>query len=415
MDKVIKKKKWTINRIAGLAAIGVFVLFIIYLFLSGRTSKLNVELEKISIATVKEDVFQEFIVVDGTIQPIKTIYLDIIEGGRIERIYIDDGKKVKKGDTILKLSNTTLQIDFINREAQLLNLMNERQNTKINKGQTELNNLGQLAEIELQVKQAEMIFMRNQKLMHDSMISQEEFNTSKNNYDYQRKRYEIGIRTLQENGYLMNERMGLLDQSINRMQKNIDLSQGTLNNLFVISPIDGQLSTLKAEVGESKDAGENIGQIDNLNGFKVSASIDEHYISRIYEGLHAEFDFNGKTFQLNVDKIYPEVQRGTFKVDLVFDETIPQGIRRGQTLQVRLQLGDASQALLIPRGAFYQTTGGNWIFIMNEDGSVAERRSIRLGRQNPRFYEILEGLQIGEKVIISSYEGYQDVEKLILK
>lgn len=415
MDRVIKKKKWTPRRILLLVALFLFLTFVIYVWANSGSSKLKVDKNKITMAVIKKDVFQEFIAIDGTVQPIKTVYLDIVEGGRVEKKYMDDGKPVKAGDTILKLSNTTLQIDYINREAQLLGMMNERQNTKINKGQTEVNNLNDLAEIEFQMKQAEMIYLRNEKLIQDSMVSSEEYLQSKNNYEFQQKRYELAQLSLQRNQNLMNERLGLLNQSITRMERNIDLSKSTLSNLYVIAPIDGLLSTLRAEVGESKDAGENIGQIDDLNGFKVRASIDEHYISRIFSGLKAEFDINGKTYALIVKKVYPEVQNGEFEVDLEFDGQVPDGIRRGQTLQIRLQLSDQVQALLVPRGGFYQNTGGNWIFVINDDETVAEKRDIRLGRQNPRYYEILEGLQPNEKVIVSSYANYEEVDELILK
>jgi len=413
MDRIIKKKKWTPKRYLIFGGIGAFLIFLIYLIINSGTSKLNVEANKITVAKAENGVFQEFIAIDGTVQPIKTIYLDIIEGGRVEKKYVEDGKRVKKGDTILKLSNTTLQIDFINRESQLLNLMDQKQSTKINKGQTEIQALQELAQAEYDMKQAEMIFLRNEKLIRDSMVSREEYTESKNNYELQKNRYQIALQNVRQNKVLMNERIVLLDQSINRMQKNIDLSKNTLGNLYVVAPIDGQLSTLNAEVGESKDAGENIGQIDNLNGYKVRAKIDEHYISRVYVGLAAEFDFNGKTYPLKVSKVYPEVSAGEFTVDLTFGKYIPKEVRRGQTLQIRLQLSDQSQALLIPRGGFYQTTGGQWIFVV--EGDKAKKRVIKLGRQNPKFYEVLEGLQPNEKVIISSYEGYEEVDELILK
>lgn len=412
MDRIIEKKKWTNRKIAYIAGAIFLLVFVIYQIFGNTGSKLNVEIDKISIATVSVGAFQEFIAIDGTIQPIKTYYLDIIEGGTVEKKFMEDGRKIKKGDTILKLTNTALQLDFMNRETQLYDLMNERQTTETNMRQDEITTLNQMADVEYQLKLADRIYRRNEDLVKSNMVSQEEYKQSKDNYEYQRKRHELSQKALAQNYQLRQQRVGQLDESIRRMQKNVGLSQNTLNNLYVTAPIDGQLSTLKAEIGEAKQVGENIGQIDDLNGFKVRADIDEHYISKVYVGLKGEFELNDKTYQLSIKKVFPEVQNGEFQIDLEFENDIPKGIRRGQTLQIRLQLSDASKAVLIPRSGFFQTTGGNWIFVVN--GNTAERRSIRIGRQNPKFYEVLEGLKVGEKVIISSYEGYERIDKLIL-
>jgi HlyD family secretion protein len=415
MDRVIVKKKWTTQRILTLGGVAILVIFVIYQLLGDTKSKLNVETEKISISSVQKGAFQEFIAIDGAVQPIKTYYLDIIESGTVVKKFVEDGRPVEKGDTILKLTNTTLQLDFMNRESQLLDLMNQRQTTEVNMRQDEIRNLNSIADIDYQLKLAERVYERNKQLIGTNMVSQEDFKQSKDNFEYQKKRYELAQRGLSQDIKLREQRIRQLDESVNRMRKNITLSQSTLDNLYIVSPTDGQLSQLRAEIGEAKQVGENIGQIDDLTGFKVRAGIDEHYISKVYPGLNGEFEFNNKTYQLAIKKIYAEVQQGEFQVDLEFVGDAPKGIRRGQTLQIRLQLSDASQAVLIPRGGFYQTTGGNWIFVVNESGGVAERRNLKLGRQNPKFYEVLEGLKPGEKVIVSSYEGYENIEKLILR
>lgn len=415
MDRVIVKKKWTPQRIATIGGAAVLVIFVIYQLLGDTKSKLNVETEKISISAVQKGAFQEFIAIDGAVQPIKTYYLDIIESGTVIKKFVEDGRPVKQGDTILKLANTTLQLDFMNRESQLLDLMNQRQTTEVNMRQDEIRNLNSIADIEYQMKLAERIYERNKQLIGTNMVSQEDFKQSKDNYEYQRKRYELAQRGLSQDIKLREQRIRQLDESVNRMHKNIRLSQSTLDNLYIVSPTDGQLSQLRAEIGEAKQVGENIGQIDDLTGFKVRAGIDEHYISKVYPGLFGEFEFNNKTYQLVIKKIYAEVQQGEFQVDMEFSGEAPKGIRRGQTLQIRLQLSDASQAVLIPRGGFYQTTGGNWIFVVSANGASAERRNIKLGRQNPKYYEVLEGLKPGEKVIVSSYEGYENIEKLVLR
>ncbi|HAS46132.1 MAG TPA: efflux transporter periplasmic adaptor subunit [Microscillaceae bacterium] len=415
MDKVIKKKKWTPKRIFGLGGGALLILFLGFKLIGDPSSKLNVDVEKITIANVEKSNFQEFIVVDGTLQPIKTVFLDIVEGGRVEKIFVEDGNRVNKGDSILKFTNTALQIDFMNRESQLLDMVNERQTTQINMRQNELTALNQLADIEFQLKQAKRNYKRDSQLMSGQAVSKDVYYQSKDNFDYQKKKFELARKSVNQNTILRTERLNQLDASIQRMQRNINLSQKTLDNLYVIAPISGQLSTLKAEVGESKSPGENIGQIDNLDGFKLNVSIDEHYISKIYAGLKGSFEFEGKNYALVVKKIYPEVQSGEFKVDMEFEGAMPKNVRRGQTFQIKLQLSTANKAVLIPRGGFYQVTGGGWIFVVDPSGDVAVKRNIKLGRLNPKHYEVIEGLKPGEKVIVSSYEGYEKIDELVLR
>ena len=417
MDRVIEKKKYTPKKIAIIAGASLVLVVIIYnLLFAEHSSKLNVDSKRITVGTVQNGVFQEFIAIDGAVEPLKTFYLDITEGGRVEKIYTDDGRMVEKGDTILKLSNTTLQIDFMTRETQLYDLMNERQNSEISMKQDQIRKLNELAEIEYNLALAERAYKRNQMLIAEKVISQEEYEASKDQYEYLKKRRNLGERSVKQDAQLMEERLRQLDESINRMEANINMARNTLNNLYVTAPISGQLSTLKAQVGESKEAGENIGQVDDMNGYKVRANIDEHYISRVYPGLEGSFDFNGQNYKLKVAKVFPEVQGGTFQVDLEFAEgSTPEGIRRGQTLQIRLNLNDGGQAVLLPRGGFYQSTGGSWVFVVSESGDHATKRNIRLGRQNPKFYEVIEGLQPGEKVVLSSYDSYGDIDRLELK
>jgi HlyD family secretion protein len=417
MDRVIEKKKYTPKKIAVIAGAALVLVVVLYnLLFAEHSSKLNVDSKRITVGTVENGVFQEFIAIDGAVEPLKTFYLDITEGGRVERIYTDDGRMVEKGDTILKLSNTTLQIDFMTRETQLYDLMNERQNSEITMKQEQIRQLNQLAETEYNLALAERAYNRNKMLIAEKVISQEEFDASKDEYDFHKKRKILGDRSVKQDAKLLDDRLRQLDESIRRMQANINMARNTLNNLFVTAPISGQLSTLKAQVGESKGAGENIGQVDDMSGYKVRASIDEHYISRIYPGLEGNFDFNGQNYKLKVAKVFPEVQGGTFQVDLEFAEAgTPQGIRRGQTLQIRLNLNDGGKAVLLPRGGFYQSTGGSWIFVVDKSGDHATKRSIKLGRQNPKHYEVLDGLKPGEKVVLSSYESYGNIDRLELK
>ena len=416
MDRVIEKKKNTPKRIALIAGGALVLVLVIYnILFAEHTSKLNVDSERVTIGNVQEGMFQEFIAVDGSVDPINTFFLDITEGGRVDKIYTDDGRTVQKGDTILKLSNTTLQIDFMTRETQLYDLMNERQNSEITMKQDLIRKQNELAEIEYQLALAERKYNRNKMLIAEKVIPREEYEASKDEYEYLNKRKVLADRSVKQDAKLMEDRLRQLDMSITRMQANIDMARRTLNNLYVVAPISGQLSTLKAEVGESKSPGENIGQIDDLNGFKVKANIDEHYISRVYPGLTGTFDFNGKTYPVKIAKVFPEVQNNTFQVDMEFAEGAPEGIRRGQTLQIKLNLNDGGQAVLIPRGGFYQSTGGNWVFVVDKSGEFATKRSIKLGRQNPNHYEVLDGLQPGERVVVSSYDSYGNIDRLELK
>ena len=417
MDRVLEKKRWTpkkIGIIAGAAAVLSFLLYSV--IFADHKSSLNVKSDRLTLGQVSTGTFEEFIAIDGSVEPYKSVFLDIVEGGRVEKLFTDDGRKVEKGDTIIKLTNSTLQVDFMNRESQLYDLINQRSTSEVTMKQDQIRTLNSIAEIDFQLSTAKRAFERNEDLVKDKVIPREEFEKSKDEYLYLKKKKVLAQRSLKQDSLLMHSRLKQLDESIRRMRENINLSRSTLNNLYVIAPISGQLSTLKAEVGESKTPGANIGQIDDLNGFKVLASVDQHYISRISPGLEGEFDFNGQTYPLKITKVLPEVTNGEFRAEMEFPEgKTPEGIRRGQTLQIRLKLSSGQQATLIPRGGFYQSTGGSWVFVVNKDGEYATKRNVRLGRQNPQFYEVLDGLQPGEKVVISSYDGYGDIEKLSLK
>ncbi|GAB4404911.1 MAG: efflux RND transporter periplasmic adaptor subunit [Microscillaceae bacterium] len=414
MDRVLPKKKWYQRAQVQWIGLGlILITLLLYQLLLGAPSRLRIAADKIRVAEVSKGTFQEYIAIDGIVSPIHTYYLDIVESGTVLKKYAEDGQNVKAGDTLLRLGNTTLQLDFMNRDMQLLDLMNERQTTEINMRQNELGTQTQLAEMEFQLKQAERIFLRNQQLHAQKMISQEEFFSTRDQYEYQKKRYQLGMRTLQQNTQLREQRLRQLDASISRMQRNLDLSQNMLDQLYVKAPVSGLLAALRAEVGEAKQAGENIGQIDDLSGFKVSASIDEYYIAKVYVGLKASVEIDGKPHRLTVRKVYPEVSRGEFEVEMTFDQKAPARIRRGQTLAVKLQLGDSATAILVPKGAFYEVTGGQWVFVLQ--GKRALRRPVQLGRQNPIFYEVVAGLQPGEKVLVSDYQGYEDYQELLIE
>lgn len=416
MDRVIKKRKWTLKKLAIYGLSGGFVLFVIYSFVfADRSSKLNVEVDKINVAEVQNGEFREFIPVDGTVLPIKTIRLDAIEGGIIEKKYYEGGINVDEGDTILKLSNNNLLQNFIREETQAFILMNQLQNTRLQMQQSLFQLQRTLITLDYQIAQAKDLYERSEQLFKEKVISEQEFLRAKLDYERLTKTREVEVKSQKVDSLnaenTINNSMALLKRTNN----NLEMIRDNLENLYIRAPISGRLSTVNGEVGESIGSGQNIGQIDDINGFKVRAQIDEHYLARIYEGLKGTFDFAGGTYELTIMKNYGEVRNGLFEVDMYFESDVPEGIRRGQTLQIRLQLSENIQAIQIPRGSFYQTTGGNWIFVVDASGEFATRRNIRLGRQNPRFYEVLEGLQPGEKVVVSSYEGYQDKDRLVFK
>jgi HlyD family secretion protein len=415
MDRKIDKKKWPPRKIAIVAASGLFLVFAVYALVGERGSRLNVDVNKITISEVTRGPFQEFIPVNGTVLPIQTFYLDAVEGGRVESRFVEAGAFVKKGDPILKLANTNLQLDVMYREALSYEQINNARNTRISIEQNTIRVRQELAEVELGLVGATRDFQRDSVLFARDLISSMEFKRSSDNYYYWLKRKGISNENSRQDSILRHNQIGQLDESVRRLDANIRMTRQNLENLTLRAPITGQLSSLNAEIGQSKAAGERLGQIDVLDSFKVRVPIDEFYISRINTGQTGDFDFAGGAHRLAIQKVYPEVRDGRFEVDMQFPEAAPQGIRRGQTLQIRLELGDLAEATLVPRGGFYQKTGGQWVYVVDKSGDFAEKRAIKLGRQNPQSFEVLEGLAPGEHVITSSYDTFGDIDKLILK
>jgi HlyD family secretion protein len=416
VDRVIAKKKWTTKKILTIAGIVGLVLLVAgsFYFTSGK-SRLNVDTERITISEIKKGTFQEFIPVNGVVLPITTIYLDAIEGGRVEEKYVEDGAIVKKDQPILRLANNDLQLSLANQETAVFDVLTQMQNTRNNAEQNTIRQLNQLADVDNALIEAERVYKLNKHLYDEKVIGLQEFKASENAYQYNVRRKKLTDQTLQQDSASMKQQISQMGQSYLRMQNALQLMRRKVEDLIVRSPVEGQLTSLDAEIGQSKNRGERLGQIDVLSGFKVRADIDEHYISRIFNGLSGEFSFAGETYPLRIKKIYTQVTNGRFQVDMEFVGKVPQGIRRGQTLQIRLALSDETQALLLPKGGFYQQTGGNWIFKVSEGGSTAYKVDVQLGRQNPDYYEVLQGLKPGDKVVTSSYENYGNMQELVLK
>lgn len=414
MDRAIKKRTWTPTRIAIGVAILAFVAFSVYtLAFSGRQSALNVNKEKITIGEVQKGVFDEFIVVTGVVQPLRTYQLDAIEGGYVSQKLLDGGATVKPGDLILKLDNQRLVMEFVNRETEMYRLINELENTRLSLRQNKFTLRRTLSELDFQIQQAKDTHERNAKLVADKVISQQEYLTSKITFERltQQREIEIENQKFQEENSIVQIRQ--LEGTLARTRKNLEMMKDNLENLSLKAPVGGLLSRVDVEVGQSIAAGQNIGQIDDLSGFKMRIDVDEHYISRIFPGLEGNFDFGGKSHRLSVSKVYPEVRNGRFEVDMTFPSAVPEGIRRGQSVPVRLQLGQPTQAMLLPVGGFFSDTGGNWVYVLSEGGDKAEKRNISLGRKNPQYFEVLSGLTAGERVVTSSYENFGDKDVLI--
>ena len=416
MDRVIEKKKWNSKRIltiGGIAALVVLIAGSIY-FTSGK-SKLNVETERLTISEVKQGAFQEFTPVNGVVLPLTTIYLDAAEGGRVEEKLVEDGAMVKQGQPILRMSNTDLELSLVNQETSVFNLLTQMQISRNAAQQNTITKLNRMADADNDFKEAERLYKLNKKLYEQKVIGSQEFRQAEIAYEYQIRRKKLQEEILSKDSVSVRQELEQARQSYGRTQNALEVMRRKVGDLIVRAPIDGQLTSLDAEIGQSKNKGERLGQVDATSGFKVRADIDEHYISRIYTGLMGQFTFAGKDYKLKIRKVYTQVTNGKFQVDVAFEGEVPQGIRRGQTFQVRVALSDEKQALLLPRGGFYQQTGGNWIFKVNENGTMAYKTEIQLGGQNPDYYEVLQGLKPGDKVITSSYENYGTIQELVLK
>ena len=416
MDRVIEKKTWTKKRI--LTIIGVVGIVGLagasYYFTSGK-SRLNVDTERIAISEVKKGVFQENIPVNGVVLPLTSIYLETQEGGQVEERYVEDGTIMRKGQPIVRLSNTNLLMTTMNQQNTVYNTLTQMQINRNAAQQNTVNKLTQMADVESQFKEAERIYNLDKKLYVQKAIGLQEFKKAENDYNYYLTKRELARQILKADTISTKQQQLQDKQSYEGSQQALTIMKKKVEDLIVKSPVDGQLTSLDAEVGQTKTPGARIGQIDVLGGFKVRVDVDEHYLSRIFTGLKGTFTFADTLYNLEIQKVYSQIVNGRFQVDMIFKGKVPKGIRRGQTLQILLALSDARTALLLPKGGFYQQTGGNWIFKVNENGTLAYKVDIQLGNQNTDYYEVLNGLQPGDKVVTSSYENYGTMQELVLK
>lgn len=415
VDKQIEKKKWPPKKIALYVLGGIFTTFVLYNFIfSDSSKKLNVQSERISISYVQKGPFQEFTPISGTVQPIETFQLDVANGGRVMKKFVEEGAFLNIGDPIIILDNAQLRLSIIYNEANVFQQINNLRSTRLFFQQSKLDLQARLLSVDRDIREQKRIFETNKQLHQKGLISENEYLNSKDQFQYLLDHKDLTMETYKADSVMRAQQIVQLEKSVSTLEENLDITKQQLENLTVKAPISGQLTALNAEIGESISPGENVGQIDKVDSFKVRANIDEHWIARVSPGQYGTFTFNGIDYLLIVKTVFPQVTNGTFQVDMLFVNDAPESIRRGQTVHIKLELGELTVAVFVNRGGFYQTTGGQWIFVIDKSGDFAVKRNIRLGRQNTQSFEVLEGLQPGEKVITSSYDNYSDVDKLIL-
>ncbi|MDO5970836.1 HlyD family efflux transporter periplasmic adaptor subunit [Flavivirga aquimarina] len=416
MDTKIEKKKGIKPKhIAIVSAILLFLYFIGYLAFSDSGATLNVEKDKLTISTTINDKFNDYISISGLVKPISTVYLDAYEGGRVLEILIEEGSMVKKGDIILKLENRELYGQILNSETNLAIKQNDLRQTQINFESKRIGGQKSLLESQYQLKKAKRKFEQYQALYKDELIAGEEFLQAEEGYELAQKNHEVNKFQTKQDSLLNTTSIKELVKDLARMKQTLSMEYERIENLNVKAPIDGQLGLLDAELGKQIGRGQSIAQINVLTDFKIESTVDEHYIDRIKKGLTGTFERGDTSYGVTLKKVYPEVREGKFKIDMVFSGDQPNNIRTGQNYYIKLQLGTPTEALLLTRGAFFQSTGGQWVYVIDASGSFALKRSVKIGKQNPKHYEVLEGLETGEQVIISGYDAFGESDKLILK
>jgi len=416
MDRVVEKTTWQKYRKPvtwGGFALLALVLFWYFKPDAGRV--LRVQNDRIVVSTVSSGEFDDYIPVRGQVAPLKTVFLDAIEGGRVEAIYVEDGAQVEAGDLIIELSNTQLQLDVIAREAEVTEQLNNLRNTELSLEQNRLNHKRNLVDINYHMIRLGHEIERLKPLVDKDLMDDNSLERLQDEHNWYTARREITLESQETDERLQKVQMEQLRIAGAQLEKNLEVASRNMEALNVRAPVAGKLTAFDAEIGQALSRGVNIGQIDDPESFKVTANIDEYYLTRVDLGQTAAYSVSATNYDLSVRKIYPQVQNGTFEVDLVFVDNEPDSIRRGQTLQLNLQLGSPSESLLIPNGAFYQDTGGNWVFVVTADGTRAVKRNVRLGRRNLRFIEVLDGLEAGELVVTSPYTNYLDMDRLELQ
>lgn len=418
MDKVIEKKKGIAAAFTKKSvkwwALGAFVILVVVLLLTGRRSVLRVDGSTILTGTARQGEFNDYIRVSGQVQPMTTVQLSPTEGGNVKRIVVEEGSHVNEGDVIVVLGNENLDMQILNSEAELAEKENILRNTMISMEQQKLSVRQEKLSLQIEVRRARRAYEQNKALYEEKLIAKEEYLKASEDYELAKDKLELVTDRERQDSLYRSVQIAQMHESLENMRLNMNMIRRRKENLSVKAPISGELGLLDVELGQSVAAGAKIGQINNLDSYKIEAQIDEHYIDRVAPGLEATFERQSEKYSSVIRKVYPEVRDGKFKADFRFEGQQPENIRTGQTYYLNLQLGQSAEAILIPRGSFYQNTGGKWVYVLNADGTKATKRSVRIGRQNPQYYEVLEGLAPGDKVIISSYDAFGDKDELLI-
>lgn len=415
MDRQIEKKSFLRRYAWYVAAAAALAALLVWIVLGTTASTMTVDASDITISDVTRGKFDDYVRLNGQVLPIQVVQISPEEGGIVREKVVEEGTRVRKGDVILRLSNSNLDLQILNAEAELAEKQNLLRNTQVAMQQDRLNNRTEQATLDTDCDRKRRAYEQNARLYKERLISKEVYLQSREDYKLARRKQSLISQRLKQDSLYRHVQMAQMEDNLDNMRKNVLLVRDRKNKLEVRSAIDGELGLLDVELGQNIAAGQNIGQINDLSDFKVQAQIDEHYIDRVRPGLSASFSRDGKTYRLRVRKVYPEVRNGTFRTDFVFVGERPAQMRSGQTYYVELALGKSQQATLIPRGTFFQTTGGNWIFVLDKSGRKAYRRNISIARQNPQYYEVTDGLEPGERVITSGYEAFKDNEVLVIK
>ncbi|GAB4329650.1 MAG: efflux RND transporter periplasmic adaptor subunit [Bacteroidales bacterium] len=416
MDRKIEKKKWPARKIITLVVTGlVFLFIIIYLINNAGKSRIYIDPAYLSIAEVREDLFQEYVPLEGTLIPQTTIFIDAVQGGFIEKVWVEDGDTLHRGDTILKLSNATLELSLMEQETRLFEAINNLENTLITLEQTKYYRQKEITDIEYQIDQADKEFARKKLLYADSLISTKEYEDAERDFKYNRKQLEISLELKRLDSLSAARRSVQIERTMERMNENLSLLRQSIDNLYIRAPEYGVLSKFSAEIGQTMKAGEQIGRLDLPEGYMVRAQIDEHFIASIFLHQKAFVEWEGTRYDMTVEKIYTDVKDGMVQLDLYFNGPTPDKVKRGQSLQINLAFSEPEKAVILQRGAFFNETGGQWVYVLDESEEKATRVPIRIGRKNDQYYEILEGLKPGQKVIISSYSTFGGREELIFR
>ena len=418
MDIRIEKKKglralFTRRGIPYLAG-AIFLLLVVWLLVRDHSSTLRIDARTISVGEVVRGEFNDYIRVTGQVQPITTVQLSPLEAGIVERLVVEEGASVRKGDVLVELSNTSLTLEILNSEAELAEKQNILRNTLISMEQEKLDLRLDKVQLDLDVERKRRTWQQNEELYRSNLIAREEWLQSKEDYELAAKKRELNIERQVQDSLYRTVQIEQMEENLANMKRNMQLIRQRIDNLQVKSPIDGEVGLLDVVLGQSVSSGQKIGQVNDLSDYKVEAQIDESYIDRVRAGLDATFERQDTSFTMRLRKVYPEVRNGQFRADFTFAGAHPRNIRSGQTYYLHLELGQPTDAVIIPRGSFYQTTGGAWIYVLAPEGDRAYKRTIRIGRQNPQYYEVLEGLEPGERVIVSGYENYGANDVLIL-